>query len=434
MNNISLNYEYVKGFVDDNDLSEIQKRVHKCHQDLLNKACPGKDYLGWIDLPKNTNQEEIKKIQDAGNWIRENSDVFISIGIGGSYLGARAAIKALTHIFNNELPDAKPRIYYAGNSIYPDYMSDLLDVIKNKKIALNVISKSGTTLETALVFRILRNFMLKVYGKKETYKRIFATTDAKKGALLELSRQTGIKTFVIPEDIGGRFSVLTPVGLLPMAVSGIDIVEMLKGAADMATQTASPNIYENVSYLYAAIRNILYEKGKVIEIFANFTHSMSYVAEWWKQLFGESEGKDGKGIFPTVVNYTTDLHSLGQLVQQGMRNLFETFLIVDEPGIDVMIPGDDKNLDGLNYVSGHTFGYVNKKAKEATERAHYEGGVPNMTITVPKLTAYHTGQLFYFFEKAVAISGLLLGVNPFDQPGVEAYKKQMFHLLGREKY
>ncbi|MBN1756467.1 glucose-6-phosphate isomerase [bacterium] len=429
MKEITLNYKNVNGFISDKEFLRIQNIIDKKHDLLINKKCPGNDWLGWMDFPDRISRPEVDDLMETGEWIRENSDVFVSIGIGGSYLGARAAIHALTHSFHNEISSISPRIYYAGNSIYPDYLADLLDVIRDKRITLNVISKSGSTLETSLVFRVLKNYMLKEYGEKGTYQRIFATTNAHSGALRKLSEETGIKAFVIPDDIGGRFSVLTPVGLLPMAVVGIGIDEMLQGARRMAQMTQSPDIFRNISYIYAAIRNILYEQGKVIEILANFTHSMCDIARWWLQLFGESEGKDGKGIYPAIANYTTDLHSMGQLVQQGMRNVFETFLIVEEPGIDVRIPEDARNLDGLNNLAGHTFGYVNKKAKEATEDAHYSGGVPNLTINIPKLNAYYVGQLFYFFEKAVAMSGLLLGVNPFNQPGVEAYKMNLKELL-----
>ena len=369
--------------------------------------------------------------------IRDNSDVLIVIGIGGSYLGSRACIEALNHNFYNSLPKGKrngPEIYFVGNNISSSYMLDLFDLIENKDISVNVISKSGTTTEPALAFRLFKEYMESKYGKEESKERIYVTTDKSKGALRELTEKEGYTSFVIPDDVGGRYSIFTPVGLLPIAVSGIDIDRLMEGAFNGMAEYSVDDVYENICYQYAAARNILYNKGKDIEILVNYEPILHYYLEWWKQLFGESEGKDGKGIYPSSANFTTDLHSLGQLIQDGKRNIFETTINIENPKKDMEIKEDKDNLDGLNFLGGKTIDFVNKKAFEGTLMAHTNGGVPNLVINVPKMDEYYFGNLVYFFEKACAISGYLLGVNPFDQPGVEEYKKNMFKLLGKPGY
>lgn len=359
------------------------------------------------------------------------------IGIGGSYLGARAAIEMLTHSFYNQLPKEKrstPEIYFVGQNISSTYVNHLLQVLEGKDFSVNVISKSGTTTEPAIAFRIFREVLEKKYGKEGARKRIYATTDREKGALKKLANEEGYESFIIPDDVGGRFSVLTPVGLLPIAVAGINIEEMMKGAADAREEYSTPELAQNASYQYAAVRNALHRKGKAIEILVNYEPSLHYISEWWKQLFGESEGKDQKGIYPSSVDFTTDLHSMGQFIQEGSRNLFETVLLVEEVQEQITIGEDKDNLDGLNFLSGKTMDFVNKKAFEGTMLAHTDGGVPNLIVKLPDMSAYTFGYMVYFFEKACGISGYLSGVNPFDQPGVEAYKKNMFALLGKPGY
>jgi glucose-6-phosphate isomerase len=400
---------------------------------LHEKSGPGSDYLGWVELPNTYDKKEFGRIQKAAEKIRQDSDVLIVVGIGGSYLGARAAIEALSHSFYNILPRERrsgPEIYFAGNSISSTYLADLLELVEGRDISVNVISKSGTTTEPAIAFRIIKDHMEKKYGKEGAKGRIYATTDKAVGALKTLADSEGYEQFVIPDDIGGRFSVLTAVGLLPIAVAGVDIAEMMKGARDAYADYKKPYA-ENESYLYAAVRNALYRKGKTIEILVNYEPSLHYLTEWWKQLYGESEGKDKKGIFPAGVDFSTDLHSMGQYIQDGMRNIFETVLNVEKCRKPLEMPKAADDLDKLNYLAGRKMDFVNKMAMKGTILAHVDGGVPNLVVNVPEMTAYWFGYLVYFFEKACGISGYLMGVNPFDQPGVEAYKRNMFALLGK---
>lgn len=419
------------------EINGIREQVFMAHDLLHNKKGLGKEFLGWIDYPIEYDTEEFERIKKAAARIKEDSQVLIVIGIGGSYLGARATIEALSHSFYNLLPIEKrktPEIYFAGNSISTKYIGDLLDIVKNKDISINVISKSGTTTEPAIAFRVFKELMEKKYGKSEAAKRIYVTTDRKSGALKRLAEDEGYETFVIPDDIGGRFSVLTPVGLLPIAAAGIDIDLLMKGARAAREEYYNTELEKNHCYMYAALRNILYRKGKQIEVLASYEPSLNYTAEWWKQLYGESEGKDGKGIFPVSVAFSTDLHSLGQYIQDGRRILFETTINIGNPQREIKINREGSDLDGLNYIAEKTLDYVNKMAFKGTVIAHVDGGVPNLIIDVPEINEFYYGKLIYFFEKACAISGYLLGVNPFDQPGVEAYKKNMFALLGKPGY
>lgn len=410
----------------------------KCaHDKLHNGTGAGNDFLGWIDLPVNYDKDEFERIKKSAEKIQSDSEVLIVIGIGGSYLGARAAIEMLTNNFHNALDNDKrkaPKIFYVGNNISSTYMAELLQAIEGKDVSLNIISKSGTTTEPAIAFRILKSYVEKKYGVEEARKRIYATTDKAKGALKTLADSEGYETFVVPDDVGGRFSVLTAVGLLPIAAAGINIDEMMKGAADAREAYSNPSIKENDAYKYAAVRNALYNKGKVIEVLVNYEPSLHYFNEWWKQLYGESEGKDNKGLFPAAVDFTTDLHSMGQYIQEGRRVLFETVINVEKPKYEINIEKDADDLDGLNFLAGKTMDFVNKQAFQGTLLAHNDGGVPNMVVNVPEISAYYFGYMVYFFEKACGISGYLLGVNPFDQPGVEAYKKNMFALLGKPGY
>lgn len=426
--------DYSNSFVEKHEIQNIKPFLDISHKLLHSKEGPGSDYLGWIDYPKNYDREEFERIKTTARKIQEDSDAFIVIGIGGSYLGARACIEALNHNFYNNINSKRrkgPEIYYVGNNISSNYILDLLDVIEDKEISINVISKSGTTLEPALAFRIFKDYMENKYGKEETRERIYITTDKNKGALRELANKEGYTTFTIPEDIGGRYSIFTPVGLLPIAVSGLNIEKIMIGALSGMEEYSNPNLYENPSYEYAVIRNILYNKGKMIEILVNYEANLHYFSEWWKQLFGESEGKDGKGIYPASVNFTTDLHSLGQWIQDGRRNIFETTLNIEKSKKDLIVKGDKDNLDKLNFLEGKTIDHINKKAFEGTLMAHTKGGVPNLVINIPEMDEYYFGKLIYFFQKSCGISGYLLGVNPFDQPGVEEYKKNMFKLLGK---
>lgn len=435
MNKITLDYS--KTGVSQSEIDYLKPHIQTAHTMLHEKTGAGNDFLGWIDLPVNYDKEEFSRIKKAAEKIKSDSDILIVIGIGGSYLGARACIEALGHTFYNVLAKDKrktPEIYFVGNNISGSYLKHLLDVCEGKDVSVNVISKSGTTTEPAIAFRVFKKFMEQKYGKEEAKNRIFATTDKAKGALLTLAKEEGYETFVIADDIGGRFSVLTAVGLLPIAVAGIDIDEMMKGAADAREEYSNPDVDANYCYQYAAVRNSLLNKGKSIEIMVNYEPALQYFGEWWKQLYGESEGKDHKGIYPSSVNFSTDLHSLGQYIQDGQRFLFETVLNVDKPKVDVVIEEEPSDLDGLNYLAGKTMDFVNKKAFEGTLLAHVDGGVPNMIVTIPEMTPYYMGKLIYFFEKACGISGYLLGVNPFDQPGVEEYKKNMFALLGKKGY
>ncbi|MEW9078608.1 glucose-6-phosphate isomerase [Terrisporobacter glycolicus] len=434
MNKIKFNYSKALDFFAKEEVDTLQPYVDVAHEMLHEKTGPGKDFLGWIDLPNNYNKEEFARIKKAAQKIQSDSDVLVVIGIGGSYLGARAAIECLGHSFRNSLSkdDRKaPEVYFAGNNISSTYLMDLIEIIKDKDVSLNVISKSGTTTEPAIAFRVLKEFLENKYGKEEAAKRIYATTDAKKGALKQVSDEEGYETFVIPDDVGGRFSVLTAVGLLPIAAAGFDIDEMMQGANDARIKYSTSNLEDNDCYQYAAVRNILHRKGKDIELLVNYEPNLHFVSEWWKQLYGESEGKDQKGIFPASVDFSTDLHSMGQYVQDGKRILFETVLNVEKPRKVVELKAEEKDLDGLNYLSEKTMDFVNEKAFQGTLLAHTDGQVPNLIIDIPTLNEYNFGYLVYFFEKACGISGYLLGVNPFNQPGVEAYKKNMFALLGK---
>ena len=429
--------DYSKTGVQDYEVDFLKWQAQGAHELLHGKTGAGNEFLGWIDLPVNYDKDEFTRIQNAAGRIQDNSDVLIVIGIGGSYLGAKAAIDALTHTFYNSLTKEQrntPEIYFVGNNISGTYMNHLLEVCEGKDVAVNVISKSGTTTEPAIAFRVFKRLLEDKYGKDEAKKRIFATTDGSKGALLTLAEEEGYETFVIADDIGGRFSVLTAVGLLPIAAAGIDIEQMMQGAADGRKEYSNTNIEENPAYQYAIVRNVLKNKGKTTEIMVNYEPALQYFSEWWKQLFGESEGKDQSGIFPASVNFSTDLHSMGQYIQDGQRNLFETVLNVASPTLDFVLEKEESDLDGLNYLAGKTMDFVNKKAFEGTLLAHVDGGVPNMILNIPELDAYNFGKLIYFFEKACAISGYMLGINPFDQPGVEEYKKNMFALLGKKGY
>lgn len=435
MAHLSFDYSNVaERFLATHELAQMQAQVTNAHEQLREGTGAGADFLGWVDLPFNYDKEEFARIKSAAQTIQENSEVFIVIGIGGSYLGAKAALDFLTHTFYNDLPSEKrqtPKIYFAGNHISSTYLQELLDVIEGYDVTLNVISKSGTTTEPAIAFRLLRNKLIEKYGEEEAIARIYATTDASQGALKSAADELGYETFVIPDDVGGRFSVLTAVGLLPIAVAGGDIDALMQGAADAAEAYQSPQLAENEAYQYAAIRNILLRKGYTTEIIVNYEPKLNNFSQWWTQLFGESEGKDGRGIYPSTANFSTDLHSVGQYIQDGRRNLFETVLKIEEPAKKIQIPEEDGDADGLAYIQGEEVSYVNDKALEGTLLAHVDGGVPNFILHIPDMTAYSLGHLFYFFEIAVGISGYLNAINPFDQPGVEAYKKNMFALLGK---
>ncbi|MCI1857227.1 MAG: glucose-6-phosphate isomerase [Sporolactobacillus sp.] len=431
---VSFDYSNALPFIEKHELDYLSAQVSAAHEAIHSGSIVGNDFLGWLKLPTDYDKEEFARIKKAAAKIRNDSDVLIVIGIGGSYLGARAAIQALNHSFYNTLAAGKrnsPQIFFAGNSISSTYLSELFDLLGDKNVSVNVISKSGTTTEPAIAFRIFREFLEKKYGKEEAKGRIYATTDRARGALKTLADKEGYESFVIPDDVGGRFSVLTAVGLLPIAVSGIDIDELMSGARDAQHDFSEPELAKNEAYQYAAVRNILYKKGKSIEMLVNFEPHLHYFAEWWKQLFGESEGKDFKGLYPSSADFSTDLHSLGQFVQQGRRLMFETAVLIDRPRKDITIKSEAENLDSLNFLAGKTMDYVNKRASEGVRLAHTDGRVPQLVVRVPELTAYHLGYLIYFFEKAVSVSGFLLGINPFDQPGVEAYKKNMFALLGK---
>lgn len=435
--NLKFDYSKANGFISEQEVFNYEGLVKTAHQMLYDKTGAGSDFLGWVELPVNYDKEEFARIKKSAEKIKKDSEVLIVIGIGGSYLGARAAIEFLSHSFNNILPKEKrntPEIYFAGNNISSTYISDLLDVIEGKDISVNVISKSGTTTEPAIAFRIFKEYLETKYGKEEASKRIYITTDKAKGALKNLATTEHYETFVIPDDIGGRYSVLTAVGLLPIAVSGANIDMLMEGAANAQKLYSNPELRENDCYKYAAVRNALYRKMKTTEIVVNYEPSLHYFTEWWKQLFGESEGKDNKGIFPAGVDFSTDLHSMGQYIQEGLRNIFETVLLVEKPRKGITIKADKDNVDGLNFLAGKEIDYVNKKAFEGTLLAHTDGGVPNLVVTIPELNEFCLGNLIYFFEKACGISGYLQGVNPFDQPGVEAYKKNMFALLGKPGY
>lgn len=430
--NVTFQYDKALGFFNKEEIENLAPQVSAAHNALHNKTGAGNDFLGWVDLPVNYDKEEFERIIAAADRIRENSDVLVVIGIGGSYLGAKAAIDFVTNPFYNYT--AKTQIIFAGNNISPNYLNSLIECLDGREVSLNVISKSGTTTEPAIAFRVLKKYMEQRYGKEEAKRRIYATTDKAKGALKNLADCEGYETFVVPDDVGGRFSVLTAVGLLPIAVCGADIRTMMQGAADACEMYSTDDLNTNECYQYAAVRNILNRKGKDIEMLVNYEPELQYFTEWWKQLYGESEGKDQKGIFPAGVSFSTDLHSMGQYIQDGKRILFETVLCVDNPKTDVVIEEEADNVDGLNFLSGKGMDFVNKKAFEGTLLAHTDGGVPNLIVRLKSLDEYTFGQLVYFFEKACAISGYMLGVNPFNQPGVESYKKNMFALLGKPGY
>lgn len=436
-NKVTFDYSKVKCFVSDSEIEKMKRTTEDAKKLLLSKEGAGNDFLGWIDLPINYDRDEFKRIKEAANKIKNDSDVLLVIGIGGSYLGARAAIEALCHSFHNTLSKDKRKaseIYFVGNSLSGTYLKHVVDMLEGKDFSINVISKSGTTTEPAVAFRIFKKLLEQKYGADEAAKRIYATTDKSRGALKTLSDSKGYQTFVVPDDVGGRYSVLTAVGLLPIAASGVDIDELMKGAASSRERCINNKFEENDSMLYAAIRNILLRKGKLIEIVANYEPSMHYVSEWWKQLFGESEGKDQKGIFPAAVDLTTDLHSMGQFIQDGSRTMFETVLNIEKPREDMILELEDQDLDGLNYLAGKPVDFINKCAISGTMLAHTDGSVPNLLVNIPEQTSFYIGELFYFFEFACGLSGYILGVNPFDQPGVESYKKNMFALLGKPGY
>jgi glucose-6-phosphate isomerase len=434
MTHIRFDYSKALSFFGEHELTYLSDAVKVAHHSLHEQTGAGNDFLGWIDLPVEYDKEEFSRIQKSAEKIKNDSDVLLVIGIGGSYLGARAAIEMLNHSFYNALPKEKrstPQVLFVGQNISSTYMKDLMDLLDGKDFSINVISKSGTTTEPAIAFRIFRKKLEEKYGVEEARKRIYATTDKSKGALKTLASDEGYETFVVPDDIGGRYSVLTAVGLLPIAVSGVEIETMMNGASQASEDFSKSELTENPAYQYAAVRNALYNKGKTIEMLINYEPGLQYFSEWWKQLFGESEGKDQKGIYPSSANFSTDLHSLGQYVQEGRRDIFETVIKVSEPRHELKIEKADSDLDGLNYLAGETVDFVNNKAFEGTLLAHTDGGVPNLIVEIPAMDAYTFGYLVYFFEKACAMSGYLLGVNPFDQPGVEAYKVNMFALLGK---
>ena len=435
---ITLDYSNVLPFIGGEEaVKRMEPQVKTAHDMLHKKNGPGNDFLGWLDLPTNYDKEEFARIRKAAQKIKRDSDVLVVIGIGGSYLGARAVIELLNHSFANVASKKvrkSPIILFCGNSISATYLADMMDIIEGKDISLNIISKSGTTTEPAIAFRILRAYMENKYGKEEAKNRIYATTDKAKGALKGLADEEGYESFVVPDDVGGRFSVLTAVGLLPIAVSGIDIRELMKGAKDASKAYKKMSLEENPCYQYAAVRNCLLRSGYSTEVMVNYEPSFHYMTEWWKQLYGESEGKDLRGIFPAGVDNTTDLHSMGQFIQDGARIMFETVVNIDAPRRSFEIPNDPANLDGLNFLSGMDMNEVNKKAMQGTVLAHVDGKVPNMAVHMAEQNAYNLGELIYFFEKACGISGYLLAVNPFNQPGVEAYKKNMFALLGKPGY
>ena len=437
MEKLNFNYQFAKNFFNENELKQIKPYVELANEVLTSKSGAGNDFLGWVDLPENYDKDEFARIKKAAEKIKNDSEVLVVIGIGGSYLGAKAAIEFLSHSFYNNLPKDKrktPEIYFAGTNMSGVYLQHLIEVVGDRDFSVNVISKSGTTTEPAIAFRVFKKMLEEKYGKEEAAKRIYATTDKEKGALKTLATAEGYETFVVPDNVGGRFSVLTAVGLLPIAAAGINIDELMAGAKDAMNDFANKNMDENQALQYAAVRNILHRKGKDLELMVNYEPRVHYLAEWWKQLFGESEGKDGKGLYPTSADFSADLHSLGQYIQEGKRLFFETVVSIGKPEVEFVIESDKDNLDGLNFIAGKTLDYVNKKATDGVILAHIDGNVPNLGVNIPEATPYHLGYTFYFFEKACGVSGYLLGVNPFDQPGVEAYKKNMFALLGKPGY
>ncbi len=437
MSKVTFDYSKACGFVQEHEMEYMSELAAQAKDKLLARTGAGNDFLGWIDLPVDYDKEEFDRILKAAEKIKNDSEVLVVIGIGGSYLGARAAIEFLGHSFANEVSREirkAPEIYFAGNSISSTYLKDLIDVIGDRDFSVNVISKSGTTTEPAIAFRVFKELLEKKYGKEGAAGRIYATTDKAKGALKNLATEEGYETFVVPDDVGGRFSVLTAVGLLPIAASGADITKLMEGAADARKDAIEKDFAENDAVKYAAVRNILLRKGKAVEVLANYEPGLHYVSEWWKQLYGESEGKDQKGIFPASVDLTTDLHSMGQFIQDGNRIMFETVMNVEQSREEITINEEPVDLDGLNYLAGKNMDFVNKSAMNGTILAHTDGNVPNLRVNIPAQDAYSLGQLFYFFEFACGVSGYLLGVNPFNQPGVESYKKNMFALLGKPGY
>ncbi|MCB6201310.1 glucose-6-phosphate isomerase [Extibacter muris] len=433
-NKVTFDYSKAKTFICNHELKSMKNIAEQAKAELLSREGAGNDFLGWIDLPVDYDKEEFARIKKAAERIQSDSEVLLVIGIGGSYLGARAAIEFLRHNFYNMVSKEvrkTPEIYYVGNSISSTYLKHLIDVIGERDFSVNIISKSGTTTEPAIAFRIFKELLEKRYGKAEAGKRIYATTDKARGALKNLADEEGYDSFVVPDDVGGRFSVLTAVGLLPIAVSGADIDKLMEGAASGRKMALDAPFEENDAMLYAAVRNILHRKGKMVEILANYEPSLHYVSEWWKQLYGESEGKDQKGIYPASVDLTTDLHSMGQFIQDGSRIMYETVLNVEESAEEIILQEEPVDLDGLNYLAGKNVDFVNKSAMNGTILAHTDGNVPNLIVNIPKQDEFSLGQLFYFFEFACGVSGYILGVNPFNQPGVESYKKNMFALLGK---
>lgn len=434
MKNVSFDYTLAKDVIRESEVEMIKKTVLAAKEELVRGLGAGSDFLGWVDLPVKYDKEEFDRMKKAAEKIQGDSDVLLVVGIGGSYLGARAAIEFLRHSFYNNLPKEKrktPEIYYVGNNLSSDYIADLMDVIGERDFSVNIISKSGTTTEPAVAFRVFKKLLTEKYGREEANKRIYATTDKARGALKNLANEEGYESFVVPDDVGGRFSVLTAVGLLPIAVSGADIDKLMSGAAEMRTYCMENEFDKNDALLYAAVRNILYRKGKTMEVMANYEPSFHFVAEWWKQLYGESEGKDQKGIFPASVDFTTDLHSLGQFIQDGTRLMFETVVDIEKTNHTILLEKEEVDTDGLNYLAGESLDFVNKSAMKGTRLAHVDGNVPNLYISLKDKSEETLGQLFYFFEFACGVSGYMLGVNPFDQPGVEDYKKNMFALLGK---
>ena len=434
---VTFDYSKAGSFISEEEIGYMKKLTLDAKETLVSKTGAGNDFLGWIDLPVDYDKEEFARIKAAAKKIQSDSDVLLVIGIGGSYLGARAAIEFLSHSFYNVLDKSvrkTPEIYFCGNSISSTYLKHLMDVVGDRDFSINMISKSGTTTEPAIAFRVFKEKLEAKYGKKGAAERIYATTDKAKGSLKHLSDEEGYETFVVPDDVGGRFSVLTAVGLLPIAVSGADIDKLMEGAASGRKRALENDFEENDALQYAALRNILLRKGKSVEILANYEPAVHYVSEWWKQLFGESEGKDNKGLFPASVDLTTDLHSMGQFIQDGSRVMFETVINIDTPREELTIGEEPVDLDGLNYLAGKTVDFVNKSAMNGTILAHTDGQVPNFMVTVPEVNEFYLGELFYFFEFACGVSGYLLGVNPFNQPGVESYKKNMFALLGKPGY
>ncbi len=437
MNKVTFDYSKAASFIQDQEVESMKKLALDAKELLVSKTGAGNDFLGWIDLPENYDREEFDRIKKAAAKIQSDSEVLLVIGIGGSYLGARAAIEFLRHSFYNTVSKEirkTPEIYFVGNSISSTYIKHLMDVIGDRDFSINMISKSGTTTEPAIAFRVFKEMMEKKYGKEEAAKRIYATTDKARGSLKNLATEEGYESFVVPDDVGGRFSVLTAVGLLPIAVSGADIDKLMEGAQAGRKAALEASFEENDALKYAALRNILLRKGKCIEILANYEPSVHYVSEWWKQLYGESEGKDQKGIFPASVDLTTDLHSMGQFIQDGSRNMFETVINIETSREEIILKEEAVDLDGLNYLAGKSVDFVNKSAMNGTILAHTDGQVPNLMVKVPEVSEFYLGQLFYFFEFACGVSGYLLGVNPFNQPGVESYKKNMFALLGKPGY